>query len=86
MKTEDSGASAKGAGLELSDREMPGITRKKVEIPAEKKEDKPTFSWDYFQPNGKKLSDNDRVEFLNSLAVPPAWTDVWFCSNEKGHM
>jgi len=86
MKTEDSGASAKGAGLELSDREKPGITRNKVEIPAEKKGDKPTFSWDYFQPNGKKLSDEDRVEFLNSLAVPPAWTDVWFCSNENGHI
>ena len=86
MKTEDSGASAKGAGLELSDREKPGITRNKVEIPAEKKGDKPTFSWEYFQPNGKKLSDKDRVEFLNSLAVPPAWTDVWFCSNENGHI
>ena len=86
MKTEDSGASAKGAGLELSDREKPGITRKKIEIPAEKKGDKPTFSWDYFQPNGKKLTDKDRVEFLNSLAVPPAWTDVWFCSDKKGHI
>ena len=70
----------------MSDREKPGITRKKVEIPAEKKGDKPTFSWDYFQPNGKKLTDKDRVEFLNSLAVPPAWTDVWFCSNENGHI
>jgi len=70
----------------LSDREKPGITRKKIEIPAEKKGDKPTFSWDYFQPNGKKLTDKDRVEFLNSLAVPPAWTDVWFCSNENGHI
>ena len=70
----------------MSDRETPGITRKKVEIPAEKKGDKPTFSWDYFQPNGKKLIDKDRVEFLNSLAVPPAWTDVWFCSNKNGHI
>ena len=52
MKTEDSGASAKGAGLELSDRETPGITRKKDEIPAEKKGDMPTFSCDYFLPNG----------------------------------
>ena len=86
MKTEDSGASAKGAGLELSDRETPGITREKVEIPAEKKGEKPTFSWDYFQPNGKKLINKDRVEFLNSLAVPPAWTDVWFCANENGHI
>ncbi len=86
MKTEDSGASAKGAGLELSDRETPGITRKKVEIPAEKKGDEPTFSWDYFLPNGKNLTDKERVEFLNSLAVPPAWTDVWFCSNKNGHI
>ena len=70
----------------MSDRETPGITRKKVEMPAEKKGDKPTFSWDYFQPNGKKLIDKDRVEFLNSLAVPPAWTDVWFCANENGHI
>ena len=70
----------------MSDRETPGITRKKVEIPAEKKGDEPTFSWDYFQPNGKKLIDKDRVEFLNSLAVPPAWTDVWFCANENGHI
>ena len=32
------------------------------------------------------MIDKDRVEFLNSLAVPPAWTDVWFCSNENGHI
>ena len=70
----------------MSARETPGITRKKVEIPAEKKGDKPPFSWDYFQPKGKKLIDKDRVEFLNSLAVPPAWTDVWFCANENGHI
>ena len=86
MKTEDSGASAKGAGLKLSDREKPGITRKKVEIPPEKKGDKPSFSWEYFQPNGKKLGDKDRIDFLNALAVPPAWTDVWFCSDKNGHI
>ena len=49
MKTEHSGASAKGAGLELRDREKPGITRKKVEIPAEEEGGKATFSWDYLQ-------------------------------------
>ena len=70
----------------MSDRETPGITRKKVEIPAEKKGDKPTISWDYFLPNGKNLNDKERIEFLNSLAVPPAWTDVWFCSNKNGHI
>tara|TARA_B100000945_G_scaffold54365_1_gene39776 strand:- start:8651 stop:9982 length:1332 start_codon:yes stop_codon:yes gene_type:complete len=86
MKTEDSGASAKGAGLELSDREKPGITREKNEIPPEKKGESPTIEWEYLLPNGKKLENEKRVDFLNSLAVPPAWTDVWFCPNESGHI
>ena len=28
----------------------------------------------------------ERVDFLNSLAVPPAWTDVWYCPNKNGHI
>ena len=32
------------------------------------------------------MIDKGRIEDLNSLAVPPAWTDVWFCSNENGHI
>jgi DNA topoisomerase-1 len=86
MKAEDSGTSAEKAGLVLSDREETGITRKKVETPAEEEGGSPTISWDYHLPNGKKISDEERVVFLNSLAVPPAWTDVWFCPDEDGHI
>ena len=86
MKAEDSGTSAEKAGLVLSDREEAGITRKKVETPAEEEGGSPTISWDYHLPNGKKISDEERVVFLNSLAVPPAWTDVWFCPDEDGHI
>ncbi len=86
MKAEDSETSAEKAGLILSDREEEGITREKVETPSEEEGGSPTISWDYRLPDGKKLSDEDRVEFLNSLAVPPAWTEVWFCPNENGHI
>jgi len=86
MKAEDSGTSAEKAGLILSDREEAGITRKKVETPSEEEGGSPTISWDYHLPNRKILSDEERVGFLNSLAVPPAWTEVWFCPNENGHI
>ncbi|MDG1539986.1 MAG: hypothetical protein P8Q46_00310 [Candidatus Thalassarchaeaceae archaeon] len=86
MKAEDSGTSAEKAGLILSDREEAGITRKKVETPSEEEGGGPTISWDYRLPNGKNLSDEDRIGFLNSLAVPPAWTEVWFCPDENGHI
>lgn len=86
MKAEDSGTSAKNAGLVLSDRDRAGITRKKVETPSEEEGGSPTISWDYHLPNGKKMSDGDRIESLNSLAVPPAWTEVWFCPDENGHI
>ena len=86
MKAEDSGTSAKNAGLVLSDRDRAGITRKKVETPSEEEGGSPTISWDYLLPNGKKMSDGDRIESLNSLAVPPAWTEVWFCPDENGHI
>jgi|TARA_B100000959_G_scaffold98662_1_gene104366 DNA topoisomerase-1 len=86
MKAEDSGTSAEKAGLILSDREEAGITREKVETPSEEEGGSPTISWDYHLPNRKILSDEERVGFLNSLAVPPAWTEVWFCPNENGHI
>ena len=44
MKAEDSGTSAKKAGLELSDREKPGITRKRVDGPPKEEDGPPTIS------------------------------------------
>ena len=82
----DSGAAAKDAGLVLSDRTVKGITRKMIEVKAKNKEEKDTFYWDYYGVNGKKLINEKRVSFFNSLVVPPAWVDVWFCPNERGHI
>ena len=68
-------ASAKDAGLILSDRTVKGITRKKVEVKAKGKDEK-ILHWDYYEPNGKKLQNEERINFFNSLVVPPAWVDV----------
>tara|TARA_B100000579_G_scaffold205084_1_gene167612 strand:- start:899 stop:2191 length:1293 start_codon:yes stop_codon:yes gene_type:complete len=86
MKAEDSETSAEKAGLILSDREKEGITREKVETPPEEEGGNPVISWIYHLPNGKKMVDEERIGFLNSLAVPPAWTEVWFCPSENGHI
>ena len=77
---------AKLAGLVISDRTVKGITRKKVIVPAKGKDEKETMYWDYFSPTGEKLVDENRINSFNLLAVPPAWTDVWFDPNERGHI
>ena len=85
MKT-DSATAAKLAGLEISDREQEGISRSKVEIPAKGDDESASFGWDYKHPNGDAVKDDSRIEALNSLAVPPDLTDVWFCPDENGHI
>jgi len=86
MKAEDSQTSAQKAGLKLSNRNESGISREKVESPPDKDGGKSTNSWKYVMPDGKAITEEKQIDFLNSLAVPPAWTDVWFCSDENGHI
>ncbi len=85
MKSEDSETSAEKAGLILSDRDEPGISRERVETESEE-EGKTVLSWNYLLPSGDPVTKEERIDFLNSLAVPPAWTDVWFCTAENGHI
>ncbi|MGZ5032132.1 MAG: DNA topoisomerase IB [Usitatibacter sp.] len=42
--------------------------------------------WIYFAPNGARIRDKDKRRRLNSLAIPPAWTDVWICPDPDGHI
>lgn len=52
----------------------PGITRKKSGD---------TFEY-YF--DGKPLKDDEDLVRIKSLAIPPAWTNVWICKKENGHL
>ena len=40
----------------------------------------------YFHPNGRPVRDDATRERIRSLAIPPAWEDVWICPDERGHL
>jgi DNA topoisomerase-1 len=40
----------------------------------------------YSTPSGKPLRDASTLKRIKSLAIPPAWTDVWICRHPRGHL
>jgi DNA topoisomerase I len=40
----------------------------------------------YYDPKGEVVRNADVRQRLKSLVVPPAWTDVWICADEDGHI
>jgi DNA topoisomerase-1 len=40
----------------------------------------------YFAPDGRPLRDPKEMERIRSLAVPPAWREVWICPDAFGHI
>jgi DNA topoisomerase I len=40
----------------------------------------------YFDSRGRRIADRAVVKRINSLAIPPAWTDVWICPDPAGHL
>jgi DNA topoisomerase-1 len=40
----------------------------------------------YTRPNGGRVSDPEVLVRIRGLAIPPAWTDVWICTDEAGHL
>lgn len=43
-------------------------------------------SFAYRLPDGKRLSDAAELERIRKLALPPAWTRVWICTDRQGHL
>ncbi|WP_348601903.1 DNA topoisomerase IB [Aminobacter sp. J41] len=40
----------------------------------------------YVAAGGARLSDADVLSRIRTLAIPPAWTDVWICPDPTGHI
>jgi DNA topoisomerase IB len=40
----------------------------------------------YLDTDGKALKDTGQIERIKALVIPPAWTDVWVCPDERGHI
>lgn len=36
--------------------------------------------------NGKRVEDAYTISRIRNLGIPPAWKDVWICSDDKGHI
>jgi DNA topoisomerase I len=68
-------ASATAVGLRYVSAEMPGILREKSGR---------TFQYRY--PTGDVVEDEQVLARIKSLAIPPAWRDVWICPDPRGHL
>src|SRR5688572_23481285 len=67
--------SAKATGLRYVSDETPGFQRKRR-----------GKSFVYFDQNGKALKNAEHLGRIKSLAIPPAWKDVWICPHANGHL
>ena len=61
--------------LRHSSDSEPGFTRKKQ-----------GRAWAYFDVDGKRITDRDEIDRLNAIALPPAYTDAWYCKDANGHI
>jgi DNA topoisomerase I len=69
-------------GLVYVSDQARGIRR--VRRPARRKKAPPRF--DYFGPTGRRLRDPRILARIAKLAIPPAWEQVWICTNPRGHL
>jgi DNA topoisomerase I len=53
----------------------PGISRKRM-----------GRYWAYFDADGKRVTARDEIDRLNSIGLPPAYNDAWFCADPNGHL
>ena len=66
---------AESAGLRYVSDARPGIRRKKVGT-----------GFSYARADGSKLIEKDVLRRIKTLAIPPAWTEVWICPFTDGHI
>jgi DNA topoisomerase-1 len=71
----DPPAAAKAAGLRYVLDDRPGIRREP---------DKDGFR--YLDARGESIDDEATLKRIKSLAIPPAWTEVWICPQANGHL
>ena len=66
---------AADAGLRYVSDAQPGIRRKRA-----------GKGFAYERPDGDPVADDATLARIKSLAIPPAWTDVWICTSPRGHL
>ncbi|HYE28225.1 MAG TPA: DNA topoisomerase IB [Allosphingosinicella sp.] len=59
----------------VDDATLPGITRKRR-----------GRYWQYFAPDGSRITDRGEIDRLNAIGMPPAYERCWFCPKPNGHI
>jgi DNA topoisomerase I len=67
--------SAHAAGLRYVTDAMPGIRRHRH-----------GRGFRYVDPTGLVIRERAMIDRFRLLVIPPAWTDVWICPHEDGHL
>jgi DNA topoisomerase I len=67
--------SARAAGLRYGSDQGPGIRRRRA-----------GKAFTYSASGGLTIRDAETIRRIKSLAIPPAWTDVWICPDPRGHL
>jgi DNA topoisomerase-1 len=65
----------KQAGLIYVSDEQPGFKRRRI-----------GKQFVYFGTSGARLRDDKTIARIRRLAIPPAYSDVWICRHENGHL
>jgi DNA topoisomerase-1 len=68
-------------GLVYVSDEARGIRRRRLSRPNAKQ---PRF--EYLGPSGRRVTDERTLGRIAKLAIPPAYEDVWICTNPRGHL
>ncbi len=66
---------ARAAHLRYVNNGEPGIQRKRA-----------GKGFSYIGPDGQRIDDKATRDRIAALVIPPAWTDVWICADEDGHV
>ncbi len=75
LQPDDPELHAEEAGLRYIADDGPGVRRRRA-----------GKGFSYTGPDGKRITDADRIAWFKSLAIPPAWTDVWISPIRRGHI
>ncbi|WP_133645754.1 DNA topoisomerase IB [Paraburkholderia flava] len=62
-------------GLRHADDSRPGYTRRRQRN-----------AFVYYDTSGQRIRDKAEIARINALVIPPAYTDVWICTDPRGHL
>jgi len=66
---------AEEAGLRYVTPTAPGISRRRA-----------GKGFTYWTAGGKRIKDAATLDRIRMLVIPPAWEDVWICTDPRGHL